>query len=273
MSQNQPWFRMYGDTVNNPKALRLSDSGFRGWVLLLCIASSHGRDGALPPMADLELHLRQKRQRIAALLAELVERDLFENVGGVFKPKNWDERQYKSDNSTKRVQKHRAKLSGNVSSNVSETPPEAEQNRNRAEQSARAGQSDLVEEALRADLREILGPTVDTARAADWIAKGYDPGMVKEVVRELRQRKPDVASLAYFEAALAERHGKRAQLPSERAAAVIDWDSTVKMFARQGVWSRHAGPEPGMTGCRAPADVLAKYEIDPATGTKIRKAG
>jgi len=30
-----------------------------------------------------------------------------------------------------------------------------------------------------------------------WLSKGYDPGIVREVVRELRRRKPDVTSLTY----------------------------------------------------------------------------
>jgi hypothetical protein len=38
--------------------------------------------------------------------------------------------------------------------------------------------------------------------------------MVREVVQDLRRRKPDIASLAYFDAALADRHAKRAETPS-----------------------------------------------------------
>ena len=99
--------------------------------------------------------------------------------------------------------------------------------------------------------------------------------MVREVVRELRRRKPDVASLAYFDAALADRHGKRAETPSERAgcAAVTDFDKVIAMFVRTGTWSHYAGPEPGKGGCRAPHDLLMEHGIDPATGFKIRKAG
>jgi hypothetical protein len=99
--------------------------------------------------------------------------------------------------------------------------------------------------------------------------------MVREVVRELRRRKPDVKSLAYFDAALAERHGKRAETPSERAgyAAATDLDKVIAMFVRTGVWSRYAGPEPGMLGCRAPRELLAKHGVDAATGVAIRKAG
>lgn len=67
----------------------------------------------------------------------------------------------------------------------------------------------------------------------------------------------------------------KAATPSERAgyAAVTDFDKVISMFVRTGVWSRYAGPEPGMGGCRAPADLLAKHGIDAATGCKIRKAG
>lgn len=276
---NNPWFRMYSAVINDPKVMKLPEATRWHWVACLCVASDHG--GVLPPAADLAFALRMTEQRAAALVTELHRAGLLDKVDGGFAPHNWAGRQYQSDSSTKRVQKHRNKLKqqvesfGNVSPDVTVTPPE--QSRTETEQSRadapRADQIDLVEEALRADLREVLGTHVDLSRCADWIAKGYDPGMVREVVRDLRRRKPDVASLAYFDAALADRHAKRAVTPSERAAVPVDWDATVSMFARSGHWSRHAGPEPGMRGCRAPADVLTKHGIDPATGMKLRKAG
>ena len=73
--------------------------------------------------------------------------------------------------------------------------------------------------------------------------------------------------LAYFDAALADRHAKRAETPprSERYAAVTDFDKVIAMFVRTGVWSRYAGPEPGMLGCRAP-ELLAKHGIDATSG-------
>jgi hypothetical protein len=45
------------------------------------------------------------------------------------------------------------------------------------------------------------------------------------------------------------------------------------MFVRTGVWSRYAGPEPGMLGCRAPGELLAKHGIDAKNGEKLRKTG
>jgi hypothetical protein len=162
---------------------------------------------------------------------------------------------------------------------VTVTPPEqsrTETEQSRAEQTAPAPvQIDLVEKVLRSDLLEIFGnANVDLSRAGAWLAKGYDPGMIREVVRDLRARKPGIASLAYFEPALAERHAKRAETPSERreTESRVDFDRVVAMFARGQVWSRYAGPEPGQPGCRAPLEILVKHGLD-AKGQKIRKAG
>jgi len=38
-------------------------------------------------------------------------------------------------------------------------------------------------------------------------------------------------------------------------------ESAVKMFANTGVWSRYAGPEPGLTGCKASEELLNKYGL------------
>ncbi|MGY3535391.1 hypothetical protein [Bradyrhizobium sp. USDA 4452] len=281
---SNPWFRMYGDVINDPKVMRLPEAMRWHWVSLLCVASRH--KGKLPPAADVAFELRTTPQRVAALVLELVTAGLLDKLpDGTFAPHNWEGRQYKSDSSTERVREHRdrkkrdADVTGNVSSDVTVTDQNrAEQKQSRAEQTGARDQVDLVEESLRADLAEIFGPAraIDLSRVRSWIDAGYDPGMVRDVVRDLDRRKPGIASLAYFDAALAERHDKRAAKPSERAAAgaSINWDATVAMYARnQSIWPRHAGPAPGLTGCRAPADVLQRHGIDVATGNKIRKAG
>ena len=152
---------------------------------------------------------------------------------------------------------------------------EAEQNKSEHSKAegARAVQIDLVEEALRADLRETLGSHVDLSRVSDWLGKGYDPGAIRDVVRDLRKRKSDIASLAYFDAALSDRHASRKETSSGGYAAVTDFDGVISMYVRTGVWSRYAGPEPGMGGCKAPRELLEKYGVDPATGDRPRKAG
>jgi hypothetical protein len=48
-------------------------------------------------------------------------------------------------------------------------------------------------------------------------------------------------------------------------------EDAVKMFAKGGFWSRHAGPAPGLIGCRASVELLAKYGIAP-DGRKLPPA-
>lgn len=273
------WFRMYDDVINDPKVMRLPEATRWHWVTVLCAASKHGKDdGMLPATGELAFLLRLTEQRVAVILTELVSAGLVDKVDGGFAPHNWRGRQYKSDVSTDRVKRFRERQSNgkrNVSPDVSETPPEAETEQKQSRAEAPRGQIDLVEKALCDDLQEIFGPDIDLSRAGVWIEKGYDPGMVREVIRELRRRKPDIASLAYFDAALAERHAKRPATPSERAAAAaaVDWDKVIAMYARCSVWSRYAGPAPGLSGCRAPVELLAKHGVDAASGQTIRKAG
>jgi hypothetical protein len=43
----------------------------------------------------------------------------------------------------------------------------------------------------------------------------------------------------------------------------FDIADAVRLYARTGHWSRHAGPEPGLNGCRASADLLARHGLGP----------
>ena len=49
----------------------------------------------------------------------------------------------------------------------------------------------------------------------------------------------------------------------------LDWDGIVRLYARTGVWSRHAGPDP-MQGaaCKAPRHILERHAIDLETGER-----
>lgn len=271
------WFRFYDDAMNDPKLLRLSDEHYRAWSVLLCVASKNG--GSLPPVDDIALTLRLKAAKIALWITVLVKGGLIDNVDGVFSPHNWASRQFKSDGSTERVKRFREQDKAkkrNVSETLHETGPEAEQSQNRAEAEQSARDVSNSEKVLRTDLMDAFGEKrcPDLTRASDWIAKGYAPSMIIEVVRELLGRKPDIASLAYFDNALAERHASRAELPSERAAAekAFSIEDAVKSFVRTGKWSRYAGPEPGQAGCKASVELLASYGLD-GHGQKIRKAG
>jgi uncharacterized protein YdaU (DUF1376 family) len=50
------------------------------------------------------------------------------------------------------------------------------------------------------------------------------------------------------------------------------WQAAVEIWVKQGRWSRHYGPEPGMIACRCPVAILTEHGIDPDTGFKIRTA-
>lgn len=113
------WFRLYDDTLNDPKILKLSDKSYRVWIGILCIASKH--EGRLPPFDDMALLLRMKADRLQPELEKLIAAGLIDHDDDGLRPHNWQGRQYKSDVSTERVKRFR-----NAHRNVSETPPETD---------------------------------------------------------------------------------------------------------------------------------------------------
>lgn len=89
------WWRAEDTSIDHPKLLRLSDAMHRAWYTLMCIASAN--DGVLPPTEDIALRLRMKPAVVASWITQLVSGGLFDNDGGVFRPHNWNTRQYKTD--------------------------------------------------------------------------------------------------------------------------------------------------------------------------------
>jgi hypothetical protein len=120
----------------------------RAWFTLQCIASANGGVSCRRAVADIAVRLRMKPAKVAEWITELVKAGLIDNCEGVFRPHNWDDRQFQSDNSTPRVKRHRERrrntqrnvsptVACNVSETANETPPEqsrAEQIQSRAEQ-------------------------------------------------------------------------------------------------------------------------------------------
>jgi hypothetical protein len=121
--------------VNDPKLQLLSDSLFRAWFNVMCIASANG--GALPALKDVAFTLRIQPTKAAQVLAQLHTAGLLDKTETGFIPHNWNGRQYKSDVSTERVKRFR-QHKRNVSSDVSETPPE---NRDREQKDPEADAS------------------------------------------------------------------------------------------------------------------------------------
>jgi hypothetical protein len=222
-------------------------------------------NGAVPELRHVAYTLRVKPEKAAEVLVQLHAAELLDKIDEGFAPHNWKGRQYKSDTSTERVKRFR-NGKRNVSCNEDGNAPE--QSRADTEQSRADGAAAGVtnsDKVLKTDLAEALGPTrkLDLARTTVWLSKGYSSTMIIEVVKEVLARGTDVASLAYFDAMLVERHASRQETPSERAqvAAQIDMDKVAELFKKTGVWSKYAGPEPGMTNCKCPPDILAKHGI------------
>lgn len=88
----------------------------------MCLASKN--EGVLPPFEDMALLLRMKREKLQPELETLINAGLLDHSDAGIMPHNWSGRQYKSDVSTERVKRFR-----NEQRNVSETPPDTEQNR------------------------------------------------------------------------------------------------------------------------------------------------
>lgn len=114
------WFRFYDDTINDPKVLKLSDKSYRIWIGVLCAASKN--NGEIPLFDDLAIMLRMKPEKLQPEIEKLIAAELIDHDDGGMKPHNWDKRQFKSDVSTERVKRFR-----NAERNVSETPPETEE--------------------------------------------------------------------------------------------------------------------------------------------------
>jgi hypothetical protein len=109
------WFRFYDEAINDPKILKLSDKLHRIWIGILCAASKN--NGELPPIEDLSLMLRIKPEKMKHAVESLIKSGLVDIDGVIFRPHNWDKRQFKSDVSTERVKRFR---------NSKVTPPETE---------------------------------------------------------------------------------------------------------------------------------------------------
>lgn len=106
------WFRFYNDVRSDNKLRHLSDAEFRVWVNLLCLASEQSGEarGTVPvgdrfvlaaevANADEEL-LAATLKKLAALRIVVVEAETVSFA-------QWSKRQFRSDSSAERVQKHR----------------------------------------------------------------------------------------------------------------------------------------------------------------------
>lgn len=117
------WLRLYDDTINDPKILKLPEAMRWHWIAMLCVASKN--DGTLPALDDVAIQLRVTAAKATEIIATLVKAQLIDKTETGFAPHNWSGRQYKSDVSNDRVKRYRDKKR-NVTRNVTVTPPETD---------------------------------------------------------------------------------------------------------------------------------------------------
>ena len=132
------WFRVYHDIIDDVKVLQLSAEMRWYYVGILAICSRQSQQnsrGFLPKLDDVSLHLRLSKGKTARVVRTLIQAGLIDQQFNG-SPENtrlsvhgWSERQFKSDDVTSRVRKHR----GTSICNVSETPRVRERARSETE--------------------------------------------------------------------------------------------------------------------------------------------
>ena len=103
-----PWFRLYSRIIDDPKLKLLAFEDRWHFVAIMCLKS----DGLIDE-PDTDLRLRKIAVALGVQVRELDEiarrlREV-ELVDDCLNPVSWDDLQYKSDNSTARVQAYRKK--------------------------------------------------------------------------------------------------------------------------------------------------------------------
>lgn len=206
----------------------------------MCIASAN--DGALPALKDLAFTLRLAPTKAAQILAQLHEAGLLDKTETGFTPHNWSGRQYKSDVSTDRVKRFR-KRERNVSSDVTETPPDTELDTEDRIGDARERPSSFTEgsKALASTFWKALGFDGPLAippefagvdwRAIEWERAGWTPDLI-----DAEARKNAGKPLTYHEKCFATAFAKRqAPLP------VVEIGEAEKVTVTHGTSQNRSG--------------------------------
>ena len=243
------WFRFYNDVRSDNKIKTLADSEFRVWVNLLCLASDQP-DGARGCVSIEDRFVvaaevaNADEALLDATLVKLTRLHIVSIEDDAVHFLKWDKRQFASDNSTSRVQKHREKNSKQESHvtfdrvNTNETfqeqlvtPPDnrvqsTEKDATTTPREAREPEtteesdhtfSEAIDYVLpllgRTQLKGTEGPQIQTALAQ----VGHDLSRFKKLVDELAQRNPaKVRSFGYFVARFAEEAEDRQARASPR---------------------------------------------------------
>jgi hypothetical protein len=121
------WFRMYGEFATDPKVQSMDETLQRRFTMFLCLHCS----GEYDRLSDEELAcaLRITPEELAGTKEVFRSKGFIDPDGKI---RNWNKRQYKSDDVYSRVKKHREekkKRRGNVSVTPSESDTDTESER------------------------------------------------------------------------------------------------------------------------------------------------
>ena len=169
------WLRLYDDTINDPKVLKLPEAMRWHWIAMLCVASKNG--GALPVLDDIAIQLRVTAAKATEIIAILVKAGLLDKNETGFAPHNWNGRQYKTDvtdpTASQRMKRYRDKKRNDRNDTVTVIRPETEyRDREQKDSEANASGADapidhrkrLFNEGLE-KLRRMTGKGPDACRS------------------------------------------------------------------------------------------------------------
>lgn len=116
------WLRLYTDLIDDRKQAMMSDKTFRIFILLLCFAKELNQNGYIShSISDISWRIRIKETHLKKALEDLYTLGILCNEEHAIYFKNWDKRQFKSDDVNERVKRYR-----NRKETLHETPPETE---------------------------------------------------------------------------------------------------------------------------------------------------
>ncbi len=143
--------------------------------------------------------------------------------------------------------------------------PESESGSERADACARA-----FEEFWRAYPRRAGANPREPARRkfSELVAAGVDPALLIAAAKRLAAEHAANGTSATRFVPQAITYLAQGRFADEAAAEsaparTLDIAEAVKLYARTGHWSRFAGPAPGLTGCRATPELLARFNLAP----------
>ena len=127
MTDKLPWFRMYGEAVDDEKLRLLAFEDRWHFVALLCCKTQGILDeGSAIMHRKVAVKLGVDLRTLEEIVRRLAEVELIDEK--TLQPIAWDNRQFKSDTSKERTQKYRERLKrhGDVTVTVQETDTETD---------------------------------------------------------------------------------------------------------------------------------------------------